>query len=114
MSVFLMEPIAQVKQTAAINVVNLTKVYPPNLRAVDDVSFSVQEGEIFGLLGPNGAGKTTIIKIIMGLTKSTSGSIEICGVDALASSSKVRQMMGYVPQAISADGDLTGDRKSVV
>ncbi len=108
MGALTMEPITQVEQNAAIQVVDLTKVYPPNFRAVDDVNFSVQEGEIFGLLGPNGAGKTTIIKMIMGLTRTTSGSIRICGIDALGSPSKARQMMGYVPQAISADGDLTG------
>jgi ABC-2 type transport system ATP-binding protein len=94
--------------TTAIEVADLLKTYPPNLRAVDNVSFRVEEGEIFGLLGPNGAGKTTTIKMIMGLTKPTSGSIHICGIDALTSSSQVRQLMGYVPQAISADGDLTG------
>jgi ABC-2 type transport system ATP-binding protein len=92
----------------AIDVTALTKLYPPELRAVDSVTFKVEDGEIFGLLGPNGAGKTTIIKMIMGLTKPTSGSIRVCGIDALSSPYQVRQLMGYVPQAISADGDLTG------
>ncbi len=92
----------------AIEVDGLTKVYPPDMRVVDSISFKVEDGEIFGLLGPNGAGKTTTIKMIIGLTRPTSGSMKICGIDALSSSSKVRQMMGYVPQAISADGDLTG------
>jgi ABC-2 type transport system ATP-binding protein len=92
----------------AIEVVDLAKTYPPDVRAVDGVSFAVDDGEIFGLLGPNGAGKTTIIKMIMGLTKPSSGLIKICNIDALSSSSRVRQLMGYVPQAISADGDLTG------
>ncbi len=75
---------------------------------MDAISFKVEEGEIFGLLGPNGAGKTTVIKMIIGLTRPTAGTMQICGIDALSSSSQVRQMMGYVPQAISADGDLTG------
>jgi ABC-2 type transport system ATP-binding protein len=92
----------------AIEVTNLTKTYPPDLTAVDNISFKVDDGEIFGLLGPNGAGKTTAIKMIMGLTRPTSGSIWICGIDALSHASQVRQLMGYVPQAISADGDLTG------
>ncbi|MGA1975554.1 MAG: ATP-binding cassette domain-containing protein [Conexivisphaerales archaeon] len=92
----------------AIEVTDLTKTYPPDFTAVDKVSFKVDDGEIFGLLGPNGAGKTTVIKMIMGLTRPTSGSIRICGIDALSSASQVRQLMGYVPQAISADGDLTG------
>jgi ABC-2 type transport system ATP-binding protein len=92
----------------AIEVTNLAKTYPHDIRAVDGVSFAVDDGEIFGLLGPNGAGKTTVIKMIMGLTKPTSGSIKICNLDAFSSSSQIHQLMGYVPQAISADGDLTG------
>ncbi|HVP24324.1 MAG TPA: ABC transporter ATP-binding protein [Conexivisphaerales archaeon] len=92
----------------AIEVVDLCKTYPPDLRAVDDVSFEVDDGEIFGLLGPNGAGKTTTIKMIIGLTRPSTGAIRICGLDALSSASQVRELLGYVPQAISADGDLTG------
>jgi ABC-2 type transport system ATP-binding protein len=96
------------KGSTAIEINELTKLYPPDLKAVDSVNFKVDDGEIFGLLGPNGAGKTTTIKMIIGLTRPTSGTIRICGIDALTSSSQVRQLMGYVPQAISADGDLTG------
>jgi ABC-2 type transport system ATP-binding protein len=92
----------------AIEVDSLTKVYPDGTRAVDGVSFSVEEGEIFGLLGPNGAGKTTTIKMITTLTKPTAGAIRVFGVDALHSPQDVRQMLGFVPQAISVDGDLTG------
>jgi ABC-2 type transport system ATP-binding protein len=92
----------------AVQVSGLTKVYPNGLRAVDSVNFEVKEGEIFGLLGPNGAGKTTTIKMITTLTKPTSGTIEVFGVDALSSPQQVRQMLGFVPQAISVDGDLTG------
>jgi ABC-2 type transport system ATP-binding protein len=62
----------------AIDVESLTKVYPEETRAVDDISFSVEEGEIFGLLGPNGAGKSTTIKTITTLVKPTSGSIRVC------------------------------------
>ena len=58
----------------AVEAANLTKVYGKVTRALDDVSFSVDEGEIFGLLGPNGAGKTTTIKIITTLIKPTSGT----------------------------------------
>lgn len=92
----------------AIDVNNLTKLYAGDIRAVDDITFSVNEGEIFGLLGPNGAGKTTALKSITTLGKPTSGSIRAFNIDVLKSPQKARQMFGYVPQAVSADGDLTG------
>jgi ABC-2 type transport system ATP-binding protein len=92
----------------AIQVSGLTKVYSKDVKALDSVSFSMDEGEIFGLLGPNGAGKTTAIKIITTLIEPTSGTARVFGVDVTKSPNQVRQMMGYVPQAISVDGDLTG------
>jgi len=92
----------------AVQVSGLSKVYSKEARAVDSVSFEVKEGEIFGLLGPNGAGKTTTIKMITTLTRPTSGAIRVFGVDALTSPQRVREMLGFVPQAISVDGDLTG------
>ncbi len=92
----------------AVEAENLTKVYGRETTALDHVSFSVDEGEIFGLLGPNGAGKTTTIKIITTLTKPTSGTARVFGTDVLIHPQQVRQMMGYVPQAVSVDGDLTG------
>jgi len=92
----------------AVQVSDLTKQYSKGLCAVDSISFDVKEGEVFGLLGPNGAGKTTTIKMITTLTKPTSGSIRVFGIDALRSPQEVRRMLGFVPQAISVDGDLTG------
>jgi len=92
----------------AVEVSNLTKVYLHGPTAVDAINFEVRVGEIFGLLGPNGAGKTTTIKMITTLTPPTSGSIKVFGVDAAREPQKVRQMLGFVPQAISVDGDLTG------
>jgi ABC-2 type transport system ATP-binding protein len=92
----------------AIHVSGLTKVYPKGVTAVDSISFEVKEGEIFGLLGPNGAGKTTTIKMITTLTKPTAGTISVFGVDVFHSPQQVRQMLGFVPQAISVDGDLSG------
>jgi len=83
-------------------------VYPDGNRAVDDISFSVHEGEIFGLLGPNGAGKTTTIKMITTLARPTAGSVRVFGVDVQRSPQETRGMFGFVPQAISVDGDLTG------
>jgi ABC-2 type transport system ATP-binding protein len=94
--------------SVAIQVSGLTKVYANGPRAVDSVSFEVKDGEIFGLLGPNGAGKTTTIKMITTLTEPSAGSVRVFGVDALKSPQRVRQMLGFVPQAISVDGDLTG------
>jgi ABC-2 type transport system ATP-binding protein len=90
-----------------ISVERLVKTYP-RVKAVDDISFSVNRGEIFGFLGPNGAGKTTTIKILLTLIKPDSGAINIFGVDALAHSDKIREIAGYVPQDVSVDGDLTG------
>ncbi len=92
----------------AVSVSGLTKVYPGGTKAVDNVDFNVKEGEIFGLLGPNGAGKTTTIKMITTLSRPTTGTIRVFGVDALSSPEMVRRMLGFVPQAISVDGDLTG------
>ncbi len=92
----------------AIEAKGLTKIYEGSIRAVDGVDLCVEEGEVFGLLGPNGAGKSTTIKMLLTLLKPTSGSIEILGVDALSSPSRVRELVGYVPQEVSVDGDLTG------
>ena len=92
----------------AVEAENLTKIYGRATRALDGISFSVDEGEIFGLLGPNGAGKTTAIKIITTLIKPTSGTARVFGTDVQRRPQMVREMMGYVPQAISVDGDLSG------
>jgi ABC-2 type transport system ATP-binding protein len=90
-----------------IIVENLTKFYP-RVKAVDNISFAVEPGEIFGLLGPNGAGKTTTIRLLLTLIKPTDGRINIMGVDARNHADKVRQFCGYVPQDVSVDGELTG------
>jgi ABC-2 type transport system ATP-binding protein len=90
-----------------IVVEGLTKVYP-RVTAVDKVSFTINQGEVFGFLGPNGAGKTTTIKILLTLLRPTAGKISIFGIDALARSEKIREIAGYVPQDVSVDGDLTG------
>jgi len=91
----------------AIEVQNLSKTYS-DLKAVDEISFSVDEGEIFGLLGPNGAGKTTMIRMMLTLIKPTSGSIKVFGIDSAKFPESVRQISGYIPQEVSVDGDLTG------
>ena len=92
---------------AAVLIENLQKSYD-EVRAVKDISFAVQSGEIFGLLGPNGAGKTTTIRCLCTLAKPDGGKIEVGGVDAIASPKKVRQRLGYVAQGTASDKVLTG------
>ncbi len=96
------------KNGRAIEAKNLTKVYHGNIRAVDGITFSVEKGEIFGLLGPNGAGKTTTIKMIVTLSSATEGTLDVFGVSAFKYPETVRGMLGYVPQSISVDTDLSG------
>jgi len=90
-----------------IEVEHLTKKFG-HFTAVDDISFNVGEGEIFGLLGPNGAGKTTTIRCLLTLIKPTIGEIKISGIDVSQKPQEVRRLCGYVPQEVSVDGDLTG------
>lgn len=76
--------------------------------AVNDLSISVERGEIFGLLGPNGAGKSTVIKMLTTLLPISAGTAILAGYDVTRQSDGVRRAIGYVPQALSADGSLTG------
>ena len=75
--------------------------------AVDDVSFSVQRGEIYGLLGPNGAGKTTTIRMLLGLLAPTAGKGAVLGFDIVKQAEEVRQRVGYVSQKFALYHDLT-------
>src|SRR5579883_2011403 len=93
--------------TAIIEVDHLVKQFGEH-RAVDDISFAVEQGEVFGLLGPNGAGKSTTIKMLTTLLSPTSGSARVNGFDIVRQTNAVRHSIGYVPQALSADGGLTG------
>lgn len=86
---------------------NLTKVYG-TLRALDSLSISIDEGEVFGLLGPNGAGKTTTIKVLATLLAPTSGRAFVNGFDVMKQPSKVRESIGIVFQEPSTDELLTG------
>jgi ABC-2 type transport system ATP-binding protein len=79
-----------------------------SLTAVDELNISVEQGEIFGLLGPNGAGKTTAIKMLTTLLPPSGGSARLAGFDIVHHPSDVRRVIGYVPQLVSADGQLTG------
>jgi ABC-2 type transport system ATP-binding protein len=85
----------------------LTRRFGP-LTAVDALTISVEAGEVFGLLGPNGAGKTTVIKMLTTLLPPSSGKATVAGFDITRQAAKVRRMIGYVPQALSVDGSLTG------
>jgi ABC-2 type transport system ATP-binding protein len=75
---------------------NLTKTYGA-FTALNDLSIHVNRGQILGFIGPNGAGKTTTIKILVGLSKPTSGSATIAGVDCSQNASKIKQLVGYMP-----------------
>jgi len=91
----------------AIEVDSLTKEFG-GFKAVDDISFQVEEGEIFGFLGPNGAGKSTTMMILTTLLKPTSGNVFVGGYDVMLNAKKVREKIGYVQQEISVDEFLTG------
>jgi ABC-2 type transport system ATP-binding protein len=92
---------------AIIEVHDLVKRFGDYL-AVNQVNLEVTEGTVFGLLGPNGAGKSTIIKMLTTLLPPTSGRAVIAGFDVTRQPMEVRRRIGYVPQALSADGTLTG------
>ena len=78
------------------------------IRAVDNISFEVKEGEIFGFLGPNGAGKTTTIRILTGILKPTNGTILVFGNNFWINPIKIKQIMGHVPEEANVYMDLTG------
>ncbi|MGA2112799.1 MAG: ATP-binding cassette domain-containing protein [Anaerolineales bacterium] len=78
------------------------------LLAVNDVNLTLEAGEVFGLLGPNGAGKTTMLKMLTTLLPPTSGTARVAGYDIVHKALEVRRRIGYVPQALSADGTLSG------
>jgi len=97
----------------AISFQSVCKTYPasrqqralgkPGLRAVDDVSFQIEEGEFFGLLGPNGAGKTTLISMLAGLSRPTSGTVSVHGFDVQGDYAQARRHLGIVPQELVFD-----------
>ena len=91
----------------AISFQSVSKTYPVArggaLRALDGISFDIQEGEFFGLLGPNGAGKTTLISILAGLARPTSGRVAVRGFDVQAQYADARRQLGVVPQELVFD-----------
>jgi len=92
---------------ALLSVTNIVKSFG-DIKAVDDVSFEVNPGEIYGLLGPNGAGKTTSISIISGLIRANSGDVEIDGESFWNDPMRAKRSMGVVPQDIALYEELTG------
>ena len=90
----------------AVEVRNLTRRFG-DFTAVDDVSFRVAKGEIFGFLGPNGAGKTTTIKMLTGLLAPSSGNGSVAGFDVRRDSEEIKRNIGYMSQLFSLYGDLT-------
>ncbi len=93
--------------TAIIEGEGLTKRYG-NKRGILNVSFRVEEGEVFGFLGPNGAGKTTTIRLLMALLHADSGTARIAGLDCWQQSVAIKKLIGYLPGELSLDPNLTG------
>ncbi|MEO1911390.1 MAG: ABC transporter ATP-binding protein [Paracoccus sp. (in: a-proteobacteria)] len=89
--------------SAIIEIDHLSKQYDSGTKALDDVSLSIEEGEIIALLGPNGAGKTTLISIICGLVVPTGGSVRVGGHDIRTDWRAARKMIGLVPQEIALE-----------
>jgi ABC-2 type transport system ATP-binding protein len=90
---------------AVIETHELTKIYNDQA-AVDHLSFTVNEGEIFGFLGPNGAGKTTTLLMLLGLTEPSGGTARVLGVDPTREPIKVKSMIGYLQENMGFYGDL--------
>jgi ABC-2 type transport system ATP-binding protein len=87
-----------------ITVQNLTRRFG-RLTAVDDISFTVEKGEVVGFLGPNGAGKSTTMRILAGFLPATSGAAEVAGFDVLRQSMEVRRRIGYLPESVPLYGE---------
>ncbi len=89
-----------------IEINNLTKIFD-QFTAIDDLSFTVKEGEVLGFLGPNGAGKSTTMKLITGFLSASNGSIRIDGYDISKNPIEAKALMGYLPEGAPSYGDMT-------
>ncbi|MFC1909317.1 ABC transporter ATP-binding protein, partial [Chloroflexota bacterium] len=98
---------AKSNSSPAINVAGLTKRYG-EVVAVNDISFQVNNGELFGFLGPNGAGKTTTINLLTGLARLNAGTINIGGIDCTSNSKAAQHLVGIVPDESNLYPELTG------
>ena len=90
----------------AIEVSHISKSYG-KVKALDDVSFSVDKGEVFGLIGPDGAGKTTMFRILCTLLKPLAGTAQVDGFDVVRQMTDIRRRVGYMPGRFSLYQDLT-------
>jgi len=97
----------------AVDVRGITKRFG-DFTAVDNVSFAVEQGEVFGLLGPNGAGKSTLIRILTTLMKPTSGTAIVDGADVVKDPNKVRHSIGVIPQALTSDLELSATENLLI
>jgi ABC-2 type transport system ATP-binding protein len=93
--------------STAVKVQGLSKKFGA-IQALNDVSFSIKEGEVFGLIGPNGAGKTTTLRIISTLIVPTGGSVTVFGFDVVSQPEKVRRILSYLPEESGAYRNLSG------
>ena len=91
-----------------LEISNLVKIYNGEFRAVDDVSLTIGDGEIFGFIGPNGAGKTTTIKSVVGLIEFEGGTIRFDGLDVAKNRNKVKAKIAYIPDNPEIYDNLTG------
>lgn len=92
---------------AIIEIEHLTKRYD-DIAAVNDLSLTIQKGEIFGLLGPNGAGKSTTILMMLGLSEPTSGTVKVCGLNSTREPLEVKKRVGYLPDDLGFYESMTG------
>ena len=100
----------QKKNMPAVSFENISKTYAgaktsttAAFKALDGVSFQIEQGEFFGLLGPNGAGKTTLISILAGLARASSGHVTVMGHDVINDYAAARKCLGIVPQELAFD-----------
>jgi ABC-2 type transport system ATP-binding protein len=98
----------------AVVVEGLEKTYGKDVRALDEMTFSIPEGQVFGLLGPNGAGKSTTVRILVTLTRPDGGTATVAGHDVAREPAAVRRAIGYVPQASGVDREATGRENLVL
>ena len=90
----------------SIKINNVSKSFG-EVKALDNISLDIHEGELFGLIGPDGAGKTTLFKSLVTLLKDDSGTSSVCELDTVTDRKKIRQMVGYMPGTFSLYSDLT-------